>query len=179
MPPLQAPDPPLDDGVIVIRELRESDADAVIAACQDPEIPRWTPIPADYSRADWDERWAKAEQAALAGTGLHLTITAADGELVGSIGLVVVDQQRSYAEIGYWIAKEVRGRGYSTRAIRLLSDWATAILGLRSLEILVDPLNTASRRVAVAAGLRRGRQRARVRSAAVPGDVVVHVISVP
>jgi hypothetical protein len=49
---LRHPDPPLSDGVITLRAKTGTDADALTAACQDPEIPRWTRVPVPYLRAD-------------------------------------------------------------------------------------------------------------------------------
>ena len=48
-----------------------------------------------------------------------------------------------------------RGPGSASRAVRLLVDWAFAELGLRRVEAEVDPLNRASLRTALRAGLRR------------------------
>jgi hypothetical protein len=36
------PDPPLGDGVIALRGFASCDVGALVAICQDPEIPRWT-----------------------------------------------------------------------------------------------------------------------------------------
>jgi len=40
--------PVLSDGVVTLRELVRDDVDAVFAACQDPEIPRFTTVPSPY-----------------------------------------------------------------------------------------------------------------------------------
>lgn len=49
MPAISLPNPPLTDGEIVLRAWEPSDAPAVTAACQDPEIPRWTVVPHNYT----------------------------------------------------------------------------------------------------------------------------------
>ena len=43
------PDPPLTDGEIRLRPWERRDVPAVTAACQDPEIPRWTVVPRNYT----------------------------------------------------------------------------------------------------------------------------------
>jgi 8-oxo-dGTP pyrophosphatase MutT (NUDIX family) len=48
-----------------------------------------------------------------------------------------------------------RGKGYATRAVRLLSDYAIDVLGLGRVEAKVEPGNEKSMRVATRAGLRR------------------------
>ena len=44
--------PTLRDGDLVLRPKRPADAEAITAACQDPEIPRWTFVPSPYSLED-------------------------------------------------------------------------------------------------------------------------------
>jgi RimJ/RimL family protein N-acetyltransferase len=75
-----------------------------------------------------------------------------NGSLVASVGFRV--DHRGNGEIGYWCAAEARGRGVITRAVRLVCRHAFEDLGMGRLEILVDPDNVASRRVAEKAGFR-------------------------
>ena len=66
--------------------------------------------------------------------------------------------------IGYWVAREVRGQGICTRALRLLSGWALDELELQRLELITDPDNVASQRVAEKVGFHReGVLRAHLR----------------
>jgi RimJ/RimL family protein N-acetyltransferase len=62
------------------------------------------------------------------------------------------------SEIGYWTAPWARGTGVATRALTLLSGWATAPagLGVRRLELYAEPGNGLSQRVAERAGFVRG-----------------------
>jgi RimJ/RimL family protein N-acetyltransferase len=52
--------PTLRDGDLVLRPKRPDDLDAVTAACQDPEIPRWTFVPSPYTRADAEAYFARS-----------------------------------------------------------------------------------------------------------------------
>ena len=52
MASLVPPDPPLRDEVVALRRLERTDAAALVAICQDPEIPRWTLAPSPYGEAD-------------------------------------------------------------------------------------------------------------------------------
>ena len=87
------------------------------------------------------------------------------GRLLGAIGLAQLDWEDRRGEIGYWIAREARGRSVAARATRLISQHALDELGLERLELLAHPDNTASQRVALKAGytreglLRRYRRR--------------------
>ena len=95
----------------------------------------------------------------------------ADGALVGSIGLF--PPKDGVGEIGYWSVPERRGRGLMTEALRALVRWAFEGVGLRRLELLVDPRN-ASRRLGERAGfVAEGTLRQRSLQRGVPVDDVV------
>jgi len=146
--------PELTDGEIRLRALRASDRDAMVAAAQDPEIPRWTRVPSPYTGADF-ERWlAEAARQQQAGEGLHLAVVAADdGRLLGTVG--VQQLHTAVPDIGYWVGAGARRRGVAARAVRLLRDWLARELGRRRIEILVHVDNTPSQRTALRAGFAR------------------------
>ena len=85
--------------------------------------------------------------------------------------------------IGYWCAPEARARGITTRALRLVSRWGLEELGLGRVELITDPDNTASQRVAEKVGFRRegilrshllhpdGRRRDSVMFSLLPGEL--------
>jgi RimJ/RimL family protein N-acetyltransferase len=147
--------PTLRDGDLLLRPKRPEDADAITAACQDPEIPRWTLVPSPYTRAEAEQFIAAGEADAAAGTAVNLlAVDAADGRLLGSFSLMELARAPRYGEIGYWVAAPERGRGIAPRAVRLLTGWAQAELGLQRVEILAHRDNAPSRRVAEKAGYR-------------------------
>jgi len=149
MPAIRAPR--LTDGQVGLRGLARSDVPAIVAACRDPEIPRWTRVPSPYLREDAERFLAIAATEAAAGDGISLAVTGgAEDRLIGTVGLMEIHDARG--EIGYWIAAPARGRGAAARAVRLLCGWAHADLGLTELEILARRDNVPSQRVAEAAG---------------------------
>ena len=150
MPAIVAPT--LSDGEIVVRPLAPRDIPEIVAACADPEIPRWTRVPSPYTREDAERFVAIAATEAAAGMGVALAVAETGGRLIGTVGLMDVDRERGYGELGYWTAAQARGRGAASRAVALLCDWAHAELGLRELEILSHRDNRASQRVAERAG---------------------------
>ena len=176
MPPLQAPDPPLTDGVVALRGWRPEDAGQCVAALDDPDIVRWTRVPAGYTHEDYVAFLERSAAQRAAGEGLSLLVVdAADHErILGSAGLHELTSGRP--DIGYWVARDARGGGVAARAARLLRDWAVDALGVRRVEVLVHPDNTASQRVAVKAGFHRtGEYRPSPRRAPEEGppDLVV------
>ena len=173
--------PTLRDGDLVLRPKRAEDADAVTAACQDPEIARWTFVPSPYSRADAVGFIASSAADAEAGRAVQLlAVNARSDALLGSFGLMELDREPGYGEIGYWVAAGARGRGVATRGTRLLAEWARRELGLTRIEILPHRENHPSRRVAEKAGFRdTGDLRAAPRGGAEGADYAVYAWNAP
>jgi RimJ/RimL family protein N-acetyltransferase len=135
----------LEDDAVVLRPLEEHDLPALVAACQDPEIPRWTSVPSPYTDEDARAFLGDSE-------GVSAIVDPRTEELLGTIGWRWVDGN---VQLGYWVKREARGRGVATRALRLLSRWAFAELGAARVQLLTEPENRASQRVAEKAGFRR------------------------
>jgi RimJ/RimL family protein N-acetyltransferase len=156
MPAIPLLDPPLEDGVVALRPWRDGDVEAIVAACQDPEIARWTSVPSPYTERDARQYLLRVEPDRRAGRELGLAIVdAGTGNLLGSCGLARFDWHDRKAEIGYWVAAPARGRSVGTHAARLLSRWAMEELGMERIELLANPANHASQRLAEQAGFAR------------------------
>jgi RimJ/RimL family protein N-acetyltransferase len=156
VPEIPLPDPPLEDDSIALRRWEWDDAPVIIAACQDPEIPRWTEIPSPYTEREAHEFLARLEPDRRAGRAIGLAVAAAkDGGVLGACGLQRFDWGEGRAEIGYWVAREARERSVGTRAARLLSEWALRQLALDRIELLANPGNVASQKLAEDAGFTR------------------------
>lgn len=151
------PAEPLIDGPTAVRPWREADIPALVAACQDPEIPRWTRVPTRYhesdarafmqQRYDWIHRGSAAPFAVVARSD--------PGRLLGSISLMRFEWEHARAEVGYWLAREARGQGHATRAVRLIAHWGFAGLRLERLELFAATENPPSQRVAERCGFIR------------------------
>jgi RimJ/RimL family protein N-acetyltransferase len=159
-----------------MRHWREDDAEVVYEACQDPEIVRWIPaIPRPYTRED-----AVAFVTGQVGLGPHHFAIVEDERVAGAIGLKM--EEHATARIGYWVAAHARGRGLATEALHWLCRYALDELGAARLELITDPDNLASQRVATKAGFQRegvlrshlphpdGRRRDSVMFSRLPGD---------
>jgi RimJ/RimL family protein N-acetyltransferase len=155
---IPAPDPPLSDGVVTLRQWERGDVPALVECLDgDPEVTRWlelVPQPYDESEAKtWVRRaasyWHEGTAAPFAVTG------AAGGEVVGGVGFRWVDITHAIGEVGYWLRREARGGGLTTRAVQLISKWALEALECERLQLRADELNVPSQRVAEKAGFRR------------------------
>lgn len=169
----------LRDEWLLLRSWREGDAPAVYKECQDPDIQRWIPtIPRPYTKRD-----ALAFVTRALDFGPYQFAVEEDGCLVGSIGMRVNAEART-GHIGYWCARRSRGRGITTHALRLLCRYGFEELALARLELITDPENLASQRVAGRAGFQRegvlrshlshpeGRRRDSVIFSLLPGELV-------
>jgi RimJ/RimL family protein N-acetyltransferase len=151
-------------GRLHLRPYSAADIEPVRAACQDPAIQRWIPVPVPYERehaAHFVEQ--HSEEGWLAGTGHSFAILdSVTAELLGSIGLPRQDPAAQVGEVGYWIAPAARGRGIATQATTAVAGWAFGSLGIARLEWMAEVGNAASRRVAERAGFTiEGTLRAR------------------
>lgn len=133
----------------------EADVDAITAACQDPEVPRWTTVPSPYSRANAEDFvglvaswWADGVETVWA--------IRWDGALAGMIGLhrITEHPQGGDAEIGFWGTAAHRGKGLMSEAARAVVDFAFDGLGLARVEWRAVVGNIPSARTARALGFR-------------------------
>lgn len=145
------PDPPLDDGTVALRPWTHDDVGQLVAACQDPAIQRFIPIPRPYGRADAEEYVARTErQWAEGSTAAFAIVDPHDPDHV--LGAINVAVTGPVGNSGYWVASEARGRGVATRALRLLTRWAFEEVRLGVVLLEIRPENEASIAVALGAG---------------------------
>lgn len=141
---------------VLIRELAATDVDALFdsVSASLPTLSQWLPwAKPGYARSDSAAWIAHCQRTWSAGVGYHLGIfDAASGILHGGVGFSDVNTMRRSANLGYWVADAARGREVAVTAARLAAAWAFDELGLQRIEILVQPENTASLRVAVKLG---------------------------
>lgn len=153
---LALPDPPLADEVVRLREPAPRDLAAVVAACQDPMVQRYTRVPTPYEEADGRAFIGGAAGRRILGQSLELVIAdRGDDRLRGMIGLIADRHDALRAEIGYWVAPEDRGDGVATRALALLSRWSVTDGGFERLDLQAATANIASLRVAERCGFVR------------------------
>ncbi|MDH4352905.1 MAG: GNAT family N-acetyltransferase, partial [Actinomycetota bacterium] len=141
----------LRDDDLLLRPWRPEDAPAVHAACQDPEIQRWTLVPSPYSEADARDFVGGSDQRWATGKPSFAAVDATTGALLGSFG-VVAHSDEGDPEIGYWVTVTARGRGVATRATILLCRWLFEEQEAVRIAWHAVAGNVASRRAAEAAG---------------------------
>jgi RimJ/RimL family protein N-acetyltransferase len=147
---------PLGDGRTALRPWRDADIPALVRACQDPEIPRWTRVPSPYGESDARMYMQQRHDAVRSGAGApYAVVDGRAGSLLGSISLMRFAWDHARAEVGYWLAREARGQGHAARAVRLMCRWGFEELGLERIELVAATGNLPSQRVAERAGFKR------------------------
>jgi len=153
-----------DDGVIRIRPTEPGDAERMFEA-EDDVARGWGFTAEEPTRAAFDERAARAGLEWLVGGTARMTIVdLALGEPAGFL-----DLRRSgppgVGGIGYTVHPAFRGRGYTARALHLVSRWAFDHAHFARLELGAKIGNIASQRAALAGGFEPdGVRRVRLRN---------------
>ncbi|MGH4032867.1 GNAT family N-acetyltransferase [Actinomycetota bacterium Odt1-20B] len=137
-----------------LRAVTPEDTDEVYAACQDPEIQRWTTIPSPYSLTDAEIFTGRiAPEGWRDDTEYVFSVRPHEGGPLVAAASLHHPRAGSW-EVGFWTAKEHRGRGYMTETVLGLARWAFTDLSCTRLEWRAEVGNTGSRGVIEKAGFR-------------------------
>jgi RimJ/RimL family protein N-acetyltransferase len=148
----------LTDGVVVLRPLAEDDRAAVLEYMRDPVVREWLNMPATPGNAEFATLLRIVREGAASGDRFDLVVTLADDDTPLG-GVVASRRHRDNYELAYLAGAPGRGRGYMTRAVRLVCDWLFA-QGVGRLEVRTHPDNVASQRLAERSGFQQeGRER--------------------
>jgi len=154
---------PRDDSV-VLTFFRMSDAAALRDVDADPEHRRRFEFPEDFVPSlEHSERvisdWMRARDGG--GPFVFAVRAVADGELLGGCEIRLLEHH--VANLSYFTLPQHRARGVASRAVALACQIAIAPLGVQRVEIVVDPDNLPSRRVATRNGFQEvGRRNGRI-----------------
>ncbi|MFE5307511.1 GNAT family N-acetyltransferase [Isoptericola sp. NPDC056573] len=145
-------------GTVVLRPLRRKDG------------PEWLRLRS--ANASWLEPWeatSPGERPAASTFGDYLRALSAqaragttlpfavelDGALVGQLTVSqIVYGSLCSASIGYWVSRDVAGRGVIPTSVAMAGDYCLAMLGLHRIEINIRPENAPSLRVVEKLGFR-------------------------
>jgi RimJ/RimL family protein N-acetyltransferase len=158
---LAPPVPPLSDGEVTLRPWNEDDVEALVSGLDgDEEISRWLElIPQPYRETEARMWIDGASMLWREGSGSPFAVLTVGGGVVGGAGINWIDREHSVGDVGYWLRRDARGHGYTTRAVRLLAEWAFSN-GCERLQLRADVENVDSQRVAERVGfVREGVQR--------------------
>jgi RimJ/RimL family protein N-acetyltransferase len=138
-------------GDLLLRPWREDDVDPYWAALQDHDLRLWNGSEVE-SRDDAAAILARRRDWTGGDHASWAVVDAGTGELLGSVSVHLINRDQADAEVGYWTAPAVRGRGIAARAVDAACRWAFTELGLHRVQLYHAVENVASRRVAEKAG---------------------------
>jgi RimJ/RimL family protein N-acetyltransferase len=150
--------PTLTRGLINLRKPELKDTQAVFDGCQDPLIPRFTAISADYSMAHALDYVQRVDASLRTQRELPLIIEYGNGDdqkFAGTISFHSISVKNSVGEIGYWMSESMRGKSIATTAVRMLTDYGFTTIGFKRVEAMVDVENIASTKLLASAGYQR------------------------
>ena len=144
--------PTLQYGLITLRKPEERDIVPIFEGVQDPLIPKFTRIPANYQMANAEHYVReRSPNGFTMQTEIQLVLEY-DGNFAGALSFHTLVLDEAKAEIGYWITAEARGKGIATAATKLLTGYGFETIGFHRIEALVVESNKPSLKVLTKAG---------------------------
>jgi [ribosomal protein S5]-alanine N-acetyltransferase len=143
----------LETDRLFIRPWTPADRPAFIALTEDPEVMRYVHGGQPYAEDEVDEWFTRqARQLAEHDVCMGALIEKATGRLVGIAGTQPLGTTGNL-EIGWWLAREVWGRGYATEAGGAAMRHVLETLGHKRVVAIIDPDNEPSKRVVERLGM--------------------------
>lgn len=78
-----------------------------------------------------------------------------NNKLVGGCGIKINQHRTFIGEIGYFLDESFWGKGIVTKAVKILEKIGFQKLGLKRIEILMNPKNIGSEKVAIKCGYKK------------------------
>lgn len=134
----------IDGDRIELRTIEEEDVEFFTQARNHPQVRRYiqtfrTPRSVTREKESFSEKEDDDDGASF--------LVCADGERVGSVQLLPINDGRGWANLAYWIAPEQQGNGYATEACELVVEYGFEELRLHRISGVAMAPNTASRRL--------------------------------
>jgi RimJ/RimL family protein N-acetyltransferase len=145
---------PLTDGVVRMRFAAERDIPEVLIAYQDdPTMHLRMGQTRPPSGAELGRRAERAEADRVAGRRLALTLVEPGEDTCrGQVYVDQLDWDHARADLGIWVAPQLRGRGLAARALALVAPWLLRTSGLQRVQLFAESDNEPLIRAAQRAG---------------------------
>ncbi len=140
---------------LLLRDMCETDCNALYAVLADSDIMRHYPYTFDEARV---KGWIlkNIERYHIFGFGLWAVVLKSGGEMIGDCGLSIQNINGSLKpEIGYHIRKDCQQKGYAKEAAAAVRDWVFTDTPFRLVYSYMKSANTASSSTARSIGMRK------------------------
>ena len=134
---------------ISLRQQEISDAQRFYDILKNPKFIyfSWNPKSAE----DEANRIASSQQKFKEGTVYDYTIIGENKEIIWGVGVKIHSHRPYIGEIWYFVDERYRGQGIAFKAVQVLELHCFENLHLKRIEIVMDPKNIASEKVAIKA----------------------------
>jgi len=142
---------------ITIRPQRVSDAKRFFDILQNPNFKYFN---CSAKTVEDERKWLKKTKEKAKSNFEHNFTILYGRKVVGGIGFKINQHRKHIGELGYFLDEDYWNKGIMTRAVRQMERLGFNKLGLVRIEILMQPANIASEKVAKKCGYRKeGRMR--------------------
>lgn len=159
---------------LVLRPLSEGDRDEFLRVVRlsRADLDAFAPLhlPEESDERMFARQLELTRRGEEAGTALRRVGVLGDGSIAGAFNLNTISRGLSWsADLNWWVASDLAGRGLATEGVRALADFALADLpaglGLHEVRVFIQRQNAASIRVADKAGFaRQGDERSYIQT---------------
>jgi [ribosomal protein S5]-alanine N-acetyltransferase len=153
---LFTPLPTLQTPRLILRPARMGDAKDLFEYCRDPEVARhvlWDAHPSIHHTRVYVRSLLRQYRAGLPAT--YVIELKAERKVIGTIGLMWIQQDNRSAEIGYSLSRAYWNRGLMSEALSEMLRFCFQTLNLNRVEAQYETDNPASGAVMRHAGMRR------------------------
>lgn len=145
--------PTLTTSRLQLRKIEVNDAPELFKLRGNTELMRYVPRPLANSADDVTQLINDWLTAVDAGNCFHFAITLKEQNImIGHMLLFNIQPEHSRGEMGYMMAAEHAGKGYTTEALQAVVSFAFGSMEMHSLEAIINPKNIASAKVLQKAG---------------------------
>lgn len=146
--PAFTPFPVLETERLILRQTSISDADQLYYLRTHEDVMRFIDRPRPKSPDDILELIEKIRNMAANNEGISWAMEQkGDPTFIGTISFHKLMKEDYRAEIGYMLHPRHHGKGIMDEAIQVVVDYGFTTMGLHSIEAVVKPANTASRKL--------------------------------
>lgn len=142
------PFPNLETERLYLRRVKKEDVNEIFALRSDKETMKYIPRPLVKTIEDAMAHIAMIDEKIENNEGINWAITLKNNpKLIGIIGHYRIKPENFRAEIGYMLHPAHHGKGIIAEAIKETVKYGFEIMGLHSIEAIIDPGNFASEKV--------------------------------